>query len=141
MGKRLYVGSLPAGFTDVQLRDMFAACGTVASAEIMKEKRNGQSRGFGFVEMSTDQEAQEAVRKFDKAAFGDRQIVVNEAQPIPEKPRKGFRGFDGGAYGGRGYGSPAGGGHDGPSGRGGSGGGFHQKGRDRRGGGGNKGDS
>ena len=134
MGKKLYVGSLPTGFTDVQLNAMFTACGTVTSAEIMKEKRTGQSRGFGFVEMSTHEEAQEAIKRVHNTALGDKQIVVNEAKPMPEKPQKGFRGFDGGGYGG-GYGGR--GGYSGPSGsRGRFGGGINQKGHDRRGGGG-----
>ena len=139
MGKKLYVGSLPTGFTDVQLNAMFTACGTVTSAEIMKEKRTGQSRGFGFVEMSTIEEALEAIKKFHNAALGDNKLVVNEARPIPEKPQKGFRGFDGGGCGG--YGG-RGGGYGGPSGNMGRfGGGFNQKGHDRRGGGGGKGGS
>jgi RNA recognition motif-containing protein len=99
MGKKLYVGSLPIEFTDVQLNAMFAACGTVTSAEIMKEKKTGQSRGFGFVEMSTHEEAQEAIKKLHNTTLGDKQIVVNEAKPLPEKPQKGFRGFDGGKGG------------------------------------------
>jgi RNA recognition motif-containing protein len=140
MGKKLYIGSLPTEFTDVQLNAMFAACGTVTSAEIMKEKRTGQSRGFGFVEMSTLEEAQTAVKKFHDTAIGDKKIVVNEAKPMPEKPAKGFRGFDGSGYSGGGYGG-RGGGYGGPSGHTGGFGGMHQKGHDRRGGGGgSKGD-
>jgi RNA recognition motif-containing protein len=139
MGKKLYVGSLPQEVTDVQLNAMFAACGTVASAEVRLEKRTGRSRGFGFVEMSTHEEAQEAIKKFHNTALGDKQLVVNEAQPMPEKPQRGFRGFDGGGYGGGGYGG-RGGGYGGPSGsRGGFSGRSNQKGHDRRGGGGGKG--
>ena len=136
MGKKLYVGSLPDGFTDVQLQALFAACGTVASAEIMMEKRTGRSRGFGFVEMSTNEEAQEAVKKFHNTALGGKQLVVNEAQPRPERPQKGFRGFDGGGYGGGGYGGRGGsyGNKGGFTGR------NNQKGHDRRGGGGKGGD-
>jgi len=137
MGKKLYVGSLPTEFTDVQLNAMFAACGAVASAEIMKEKKTGQSRGFGFVEMSTHEEAQEAIKKFHDTTLGGRQIVVNEAKPMPEKPQKGFRGFDGGGfgggYGGRGYGGSSGY-------RAGFTGRNNQKGHDRRGGGSGSGD-
>jgi len=136
MGKKLYVGGLPSEVTDIQLNAMFAACGTVASAEIRMEKKTGQSRGFGFVEMSTFAEAQEAIKKFHDTTLGDNKLVVNEARPIPEKPQKGFRGFDGG---GGGYGS-RGGGYGGPAGNvGRSGGGFNQKGHDRRGGGGGSG--
>ncbi|MFA6003111.1 MAG: RNA-binding protein [Elusimicrobiota bacterium] len=139
MGKKLYVGGLASDLTDVQLNAMFAACGTVVSAEIRLEKKTGQSRGFGFVEMSTHQEAQEAIKKFHDTALGGSRLVVNEARPIPEKPMKGFRGFDG--SGRSGYGGRSGD-YSGPSGsRGGFGGGFHQKGPDRRGGGGGKGGS
>ncbi|MBI5241422.1 MAG: RNA-binding protein [Elusimicrobia bacterium] len=137
MGKKLYVGGLPPEVTDVQLHALFAACGSVASAEVMKEKRTGQSRGFGFVEMSTHEEAQAAVAKLHGAALGGMKLVVNEAKPVPEKPQKGFRGFDGGGYG-AGYGGR--GGYGGPAAnRAGFGGGFNQKGHDRRGGGGGKG--
>jgi RNA recognition motif-containing protein len=139
MGKKLYVGGLPSDVTDVQLHAMFAACGGVASAEVMKERRTGQSRGFGFVEMSTLEEAQAAITKLHDTALGGNKLVVNEAKPMPEKPPRGFRGFDGSGSGGGGYGG-RGGGYGGPSApRGGFGGGMHQKGRDRRGGGGNKG--
>jgi RNA recognition motif-containing protein len=140
MGKKLYVGGLPSEVTDVQLNTMFAACGTVTSAEIRMEKKTGVSRGFGFVEMSTLEEAHEAIRKFHDTTLGANKLVVNEARPIPEKPQKGFRGFDGGGCGG-GYGGRSGG-YDGSArntGR--SGGGIFQKGHDRRGGGGGKGGS
>jgi RNA recognition motif-containing protein len=133
MGKKLYVGGLPPEVTDVQLHAMFAACGAVASAEIMKEKKDGRSRGFGFVEMGTCEEAQAAVKKLHGADLGGKRLVVNEAKPVPEKPQKGFRGFDGGAggYGGRG------GGYGGSSGyKSGFAGRSSQKGFDRRGGGG-----
>jgi RNA recognition motif-containing protein len=136
MGKKLYVGGLPPEVTDVQLHAMFAACGTVASAEIRLEKKSGLSRGFGFVEMSTHEEAQAAIKKLHDAELGGKRLVVNEAKPLPEKPQRGFRGFDGGGHGGGGYGG-RGGGYGGSTGyRGGSGGGFNQKGHDRRGGGG-----
>jgi|GEM_PF-178150 len=140
MGKKLYVGGLPPEVTDVQLNTMFAACGAVTSAEVRLEKRTGQSRGFGFVEMSTNEEAQEAIKKFHNTTLGDKQLVVNEARPMPEKPQKGFRGFDGG-FGGGGYGG-RGGGYGGSYGnKDGFGGRGNQKGRDRRGGGGGKGGS
>lgn len=132
MGKKLYVGNLPDGLTDVQLKDMFAACGAVVSAEIPLEKKTGLSRGFGFVEMGTYEEAQAAVKKLHDAAIGGKRLVVNEAKPIPEKPQRGFRGFDGG--GGGGYGG-SGGGYGGSAGYK-SGFRSNQKGHDRRGGGG-----
>ena len=133
MGKKLYVGGLPLEVTDVQLHAMFAACGGVASAEIMKEKKDGRSRGFGFVEMSTYEEAQAAVKKLHGTELGGKRLVVNEAKPIPEKPQRGFRGFDGGGGGG-GYGG-SGGGYGGSAGYK-SGFRSNQKGHDRRGGGG-----
>ena len=81
MGKKLYVGSLPPDVTDVQLNAMFAACGTVTSAEVMMEKRTGQSRGFGFVEMSTHEEAQEAIKYVLQFWNGERESApVKEAE-------------------------------------------------------------
>jgi RNA recognition motif-containing protein len=131
MGKKLYVGNLQPEITDAQLSAMFAACGTVTSATVIAEKTTGQSRGFGFVEMSTDAEAQEAIKKMHNTPAGDKQLVVNEARPMPEQPPKGFRGYDGGqgGYGGRGPGGGYGG-------KGGFGGGRdNRKSRDSRGGG------
>jgi RNA recognition motif-containing protein len=137
MGKRLYVGSLPLDVTDSQLGAMFAACGTVASAKVITDKTTGQSRGFGFVEMSTDEEAQEAIKKMHDSSAGDKQLVVNEARPQEERPKSGFGGrggFGGGGYGGRGdYGGGKGGGYGGKGGFPGRGG--SRKGGDRRGGG------
>lgn len=135
MGKRLYVGSLPLEVTESQLSAMFAACGTVASAKVISDKMTGQSRGFGFVEMSTDVEAQEAIKKLHNSAVGGKQLVVNEARPIAERPKDGFGGRGGyggrGGFGGGGYGGQGGyGGKGGFSGRGGN-----RKGGDRRGGG------
>ncbi len=85
MGKRLYVGSLPFQTTEPQLAEMFAACGTVASAKIITDKLTGRSKGFGFVEMSSDTEADAAKEKMNGFAIGDRKIVVNEARPMEER--------------------------------------------------------
>lgn len=85
MGKRLYVGSLPFQTTEPQLAEMFAPCGTVASAKIITDKLTGRSKGFGFVEMSTDAEADAAKEKMNGFAIGDRKIVVNEARPMEER--------------------------------------------------------
>ena len=95
MGKKLYVGGLQPDVTDSQLSAMVAACGAVTSAKVISDKTTGQSRGFGFVEMSTDAEAQEAISKLHNSSVGDKQLVVNEARPMPEPPKSGFRGFDG----------------------------------------------
>lgn len=118
MGKRLYVGSLPFETTEDQLSSMFAACGQVASAKLITDKFSGRSKGFGFVEMATDEEAQAAIQKMNGTTVGTRQIVVNEARPM--EPRSSGGGFGGGGRGG-GYGGRGGG-------RGGRGGGG---GRDR----------
>src|SRR5262245_57705315 len=94
MGKRLYVGSLPFETTDAQLQELFAACGRVESAKVIMDKMSGRSKGFGFVEMATDTEAQAAIQKFNGSTVGSRQIVVNEARPMEERKKTG--GFGGG---------------------------------------------
>lgn len=99
MGKKLYVGSLPYSTTENELRDMFAACGAVDSVAIIQDKFSGKSKGFGFVEMSNDDEAQKAINELNGRDMGGRSIVVNEARP-PEKRSGGFGG--GGGRGGRG---------------------------------------
>ncbi len=114
MGKRLYVGSLPFDTTEDKLHEMFAAFGQIESAKLITDKFSGQSKGFGFVEMASDAEAQAAITKLNGSSVGTRKIVVNEARPMEERgPSKG--GFGGGFGGGRG-------------GNGGSGGGFGKKG-------------
>ena len=136
MAKRLYVGNLPLDYTEAQLSALFAACGTVSSAKVMLEKTTKQSRGFGFVEMATEEQTQEAIKKLHNSALSDKTLVVNEARPLDEKPKGGFSGGFGG-YGGRGGGYGQGG--FGKGGRGGFGGGGGwsggRKGGDRRGGG------
>lgn len=88
MAKKLYVGNLPYSTTEDELKDFFSQAGTVESAVIINDKFSGRSKGFGFVEMSTDEEAQKAIEMFDKKEFGDRTIVVNEARPMEERPKK-----------------------------------------------------
>lgn len=104
MGKKLYVGSLPYNTTDQQLKEHFSAAGTVESATVISDKFSGRSKGFGFVEMSTDEEAQKAVEMFNGSDLGGRNIVVNEARPLePRAPRSG--GFNrGGGSRDRGFG-------------------------------------
>ncbi|MBI4127471.1 MAG: RNA-binding protein [Parcubacteria group bacterium] len=93
MAKKLYVGSLPYETTGDQLRDLFAQAGQVASAQVISDKFSGRSKGFGFVEMSTDEEAQKAIDMFNGKEMGGRTIVVNEARPMTErKPRGDFGG-------------------------------------------------
>jgi RNA recognition motif-containing protein len=88
MANKLYVGSLPYDTTDDQLSKMFSKAGTVVSAKIIVDKFSGRSKGFGFVEMSSDEEAQKAIEMLDKSKVDDRSIVVNEARPMEERPRE-----------------------------------------------------
>ena len=103
MGKRLYVGGLPWEATDKQLTELFAKAGTVVSAEVKIDKFSGKSKGFGFVEMSTDEEAEKAIKELNGQEMGGRQIKVDEARPPEERrDRFGGGGFGGGYGGGRG---------------------------------------
>src|SRR3954464_6998713 len=99
MGKKLYVGNLPYSATDQILSDTFAQCGTVESAKIIMDRDTGRSKGFGFVEMSTEAEAQDAINKFNGADYEARRMTVNEAKPMV--PRDNNRGGGGGGRGGR----------------------------------------
>ena len=142
MGNKLYVGNLPYSFRDEDLQQAFAAHGSVSSAKVMMERDTGRSKGFGFVEMGSDAEAQTAINAMNGQQFGGRGLVVNEARPMePRPPRSGGGGFGGGAGGGGGgYGGGAGGGRSGGGGYGGggdrSGGGGYGGGGGRSGGGG-----
>lgn len=100
MAKRLFVGSLPWSTTDVEMKELFGQAGTVAEATIVIDRQTGRSKGFGFVEMSSDEEATKAVEMFNGKEFGGRSLVVNEARPMePRAPRSG--GFNrGGSRGG-----------------------------------------
>jgi hypothetical protein len=139
MGNKLYVGNLPYSFRDEDLQQAFAAHGNVTSAKVMMERDTGRSKGFGFVEMGNDAEAQTAINEMNGQQFGGRGLVVNEARPMePRPPRSG--GFGGGAGGGGGgYGGGGGGGRSGGGGFGGGaggGGGYGGGGRSGGGGGG-----
>jgi RNA recognition motif-containing protein len=105
MGSKIYVGGLPYSATEQQLSDLFAAHGAVASARIITDKFTGQSRGFGFVEMSADSEAQAAIAALNGAEMGGRTLTVNEARP--QEPRTGGGGGRGG-FGGGGAGARSG---------------------------------
>ena len=120
MGNKLYVGNLPYSFRDEDLQQAFAAHGTVSSAKVMMERDTGRSKGFGFVEMGSDAEAQAAISGMNGQQYGGRGLVVNEARPMePRPPRSGGGGFGGGGGGGYGGGGGGGGGS-----RSGSGGGY-----------------
>jgi RNA recognition motif-containing protein len=116
MEKRLYVGNLPFDTTEDDLHQLFSAHGQIVSAKLITDMETGRSRGFGFVEMSSEDEAKTAIDKMNKAKVGDRELTVNEARPRPEKTG-GSRGGFGGGRGG------FGGGNGGGAGRGGFGGG------------------
>lgn len=136
MGNKLYVGNLPYSFRDDDLQQAFAAHGTVTSAKVMMERDTGRSKGFGFVEMADDAQAQTAIEAMNGQQFGGRGLVVNEARPMePRPPRSGGGGFGGGGGGG-GYGGGAGGGRSGGGGYGGGAGGGGGGGRSGGGGGG-----
>ena len=150
MGNKLYVGNLPYQMRDSDLEQAFGQFGQVTSAKVMMERETGRSKGFGFVEMASDAEAQAAINGMNGQPLGGRSIVVNEARPMENRPRTGggggYGGGGGGGYGGGGGGGGYGGGGGGggrSGGRGGQDGGFRSPygagprgGGDRRGGGG-----
>ncbi|MBI3014273.1 MAG: RNA-binding protein [Candidatus Tectomicrobia bacterium] len=98
MGSKIYVGGLPYSATEQQLNALFATHGTVESARVVTDKFTGQSRGFGFVEMSTAEEAKAAISKLNSTQMDGRTLTVNEAKP--QEPRSGGGGFGGNRGGG-----------------------------------------
>ena len=101
MGKKLYVGNLPFNANDDSLNEIFSQAGSVQSAKIIMDRDTGRSKGFGFVEMSSDQEAADAIQKFNGADFGGRSMTVAEARPMaPREDRGGFGGGRGSNRGG-----------------------------------------
>jgi RNA recognition motif-containing protein len=103
MAKKLYVGGLPYTTTNDELKDAFAKAGTVTSATVITDKFSGRSKGFGFVEMSTDEETNAAIEMWNGKDFGGRTLTVNEARPLePRAPRSGGGGDRGGFGGGGG---------------------------------------
>ncbi len=129
MGNKLYVGNLPYSVRDEDLQQSFGQFGSVTSAKVMMERDTGRSKGFGFVEMGSDAEAQAAINGMNGQPLGGRSVVVNEARPMEARPpRTGGFGGGGGGYGGGGGGDRSGGGGygggGGRSGGGGSDGGF-----------------
>jgi cold-inducible RNA-binding protein len=104
MGNKLYVGNLAYSVGDADLQQRFAEFGAVTSAKVMMDRDTGRSKGFGFVEMSTDAQAQAAIRGLNGQSVDGRALVVNEARPKEERPGGfGGRGGGGGYGGGRGY--------------------------------------
>ncbi|WP_342131283.1 RNA recognition motif domain-containing protein [Hydrogenophaga sp. OTU3427] len=114
MGNKLYVGNLPYTVRDEDLQQAFGAFGNVNSAKVMMERDTGRSKGFGFVEMGSDAEAQSAISGMNGQSLGGRSLVVNEARPMEARPpRTGGGGFGGGRREGGGGGGYGGGGSDG----------------------------
>jgi hypothetical protein len=125
MGNKLYVGNLPYSYRDSDMEQAFSQFGTVSSAKVMMERDTGRSKGFGFVEMSNDAEAQAAIAGMNGQQIGGRGLVVNEARPMEARaPRSGGFGGGGGGYGGGGGGGGGGGYGGGGGGRSGGGDGY-----------------
>jgi RNA recognition motif-containing protein len=129
VAKRIYVGGLPYSTSESELQSLFGQHGSVASVSVVTDRYTGDSKGFAFVEMSTDAEADAAIRALDGTQLGGRSLTVNEAKPREDRPRGGggggsYGGGGGGGYGGGGGGRGGGGGYGGGGGsRGGGGGG------------------
>ena len=110
MGRKLYVGNLKYDMDNAALERLFAEHGTVESASVVTDRHSGQSKGFGFVEMSSDAEAQSAIAALNGKDHGGRALTVNEARPREDRPRMGGGGGGGGGRGG-GFGRSFGGGN------------------------------
>jgi RNA recognition motif-containing protein len=109
MGKKLYVGNLDYTVNDADLQQLFAQHGSVQSAQVIQDKMTGRSKGFGFVEMATDDEAKAAIEALNGKEYSGRPLTVNEAKPREERGGRG----GGGGGGGRGFGGGGGGGRGG----------------------------
>ncbi|ALT78750.1 MULTISPECIES: RNA recognition motif domain-containing protein [unclassified Roseateles] len=145
MGNKLYVGNLAYSVRDESLQEAFSQFGSVTSAKVMMDRDTGRSKGFGFVEMGSDAEAQTAINGMNGQDLDGRAIVVNEARPREERPggfggggRSGGGGFGGGRSGGGGFGGGGGGGYGGGGGGRSGGGGFGGGGGGYGGGGGGR---
>lgn len=102
MSKKLYIGNLPYSANDQSLMDAFAECGTVESAKIVTDRDSGRSKGFGFVEMSSEAEASKAIERFNGADWDGRAMNVSVAKPMAPRENRGGGGFGGGRSGGGG---------------------------------------
>jgi RNA recognition motif-containing protein len=135
MGSKLYVGNLSYATTSSDLEQLFSQHGTVSSAEVIADRETGRSKGFGFVQMGSDEEAQAAIAALNGQQHDGRALTVNEAKPREDRPRGGGGGGGGrggyGGGGGGGRGGYGGGGGGGRGGFGGGGGGRDRGGRDR----------
>ncbi len=111
MGRKLYVGKLPYSVNQQSLQDTFSQCGTVESVNVIMDRDTGQSKGFAFVEMSSDSEAQKAIQELNGSSLDGREIKVNEAKPKAPRDNRGGGGYGGGGggRGDRGYGGGGGG--------------------------------
>ncbi len=141
MGNKLYVGNLAYSVRDSDLEQAFSQFGAVSSAKVMMERDTGRSKGFGFVEMGSDAEAQAAINGMNGQPLSGRSIVVNEARPMEPRPPRtgGYGGGGGGGYGGGGRREGSSGGYGGGEGGGGGGeGGFRSPYGNPRGGGGGR---
>jgi RNA recognition motif-containing protein len=122
MESKLYVGNLSYSTTEDDLRQLFSQAGNVKSVSVIKDRDTGRSKGFAFVEMGSDDDAQKAISQFNGQSFQDRSLKVNVARPREDRPRGGggggFGGPRGGGGGGGGYGGPRGGGGGDRGGRG-----------------------
>ena len=101
MGRKLYVGNFPYETGETELQELFAQAGNVESVKVMRDMATGRARGFAFVEMSTDEEAQKAISELNEHQMGGRSLTVNEARPKPEYSGGGGGGYDGGGNSGR----------------------------------------
>jgi RNA recognition motif-containing protein len=129
---KLYVGNLSFQTSSEDLQELFSQAGTVESASVVEDRETGRSRGFGFVEMATNEEGQAAIQQFNGKEFGGRNLTVNEARPREDRGGRGGgggggRGGYGGGGGGRGGGYGGGGGRGGGGGYGGGGGGGNRE--------------
>ena len=106
MARKLYVGNLPYSADEQALQDLFGSAGTVETVSVMRDMATGRARGFAFVEMASDEDAQKAISMLNDKDFGGRNLMVNEARP---KPAGGGGGRGGGFGGGGGYGGGGGG--------------------------------
>ncbi len=108
MNKKLYVGNLPYSTTEAQIRTLFAEAGEITEISLITDRETGRPKGFGFVEMATEEAAQEAIKRFNGYTLDNRNLTVNEARPREERPGGGRRDDRGGGRGGYGGGNRGG---------------------------------